>query len=266
MVLIGSTEFGMSVWVANANGTNPRQVSPEFDLATAKWLNDDILLINAILGDPRSSSTSKVMNHILDLRDGTVRVYSRDLQLSVVPFAGNRWITLGGQTGIRLHNLDGTAMPILQGYSIDHNAFDVSPSGREIVFVSFFNFETHHVYKATLDGDNVVGHTLIYTLDAPAAVKWSPDEKHIALINIQGALHILDTADFSLVGEFDIGGLEDEAFIWSPHSDAVAVSRRYGEFSYASEIVLVDVHTGAITQLTDNDTADYILDWQEISK
>lgn len=266
IVLIGSTEFGMSVWVANTDRSNLRQVSSEFDQVTAEWLSDDFLLIDAILGDPRSLSTSKIMNYTLDLQDGTIHIYSRNLQLRVLPIIGNRWITFDYQDGICLHSLDSDAIPMLQNYSVEHNAFDVSPSGREMVFVSHFDLETYYVYTAILNGDNIEEHTLIYTLDAPVAVRWSPDGKYVALLSIQGALHILDTTDFSLVGEFAVGELEDESFMWSPHSDAIAVSQRCGKFSYMSEIVLIDVYTGTIVQLNDNDTVEYILDWQEIDK
>lgn len=264
IVLTGRTEVGMSVWVANTDGSNLRQVSSEFDQVTAKWLNNNFLLVNAILGDPRSTST--IMNYTLDLRDGTVHIYSRNLQLSIVPFAGNRWLTLEKFAGMQLYTLGGSTIPILQEYGIDIDAFDVAPSGDEIVFVANLDLETSHVYRAMLNENSVVEHTLIYTLDDLAAVRWSPNGQYVAVLNIQGGLHIFDATDFSLVNKFDIGGLEDKSFIWSPHSDAIAVSRRYGEFSYESEIAIVDISTGTITQLTDNETSDYVLDWQEIGK
>lgn len=264
IVMTGSTGFGMSVWVANTDGSDLRQVSSEFDQVTARWLNNNFLLISAILGDPRSTST--VMNYTLDLRDGTVHIYSRNLQLSIVPFAGNRWLTLERFTGMQLYTLGGNTIPILQEYRIDADAFDVAPAGDEVAFVTYLDLETSQVYRATLNENSVVEPTLIYTLDDLATVRWSPNGQYVAVLNIQGNLYIFDTTDFSLANEFDIGKLENKHFIWSPHSDAIAVSRRYGEFSYESEIATVDISTGAITQLTDNETSDYVLDWQEISK
>jgi WD40 repeat protein len=266
IVLTGRTEVGMSVWIANTDSSDLRQVSSEFDQVTARWLNNNFLLVNAILGDPHSASTSTIMNYTLDLRDGTVHIYSRNLQLSIVPFAGNRWLALERFTGMQLYTLGGNTNPILQEYDIDVDAFDVAPAGDEMVFVTNPNLETSHVYRATLNENSVIEHMLVYTLDGLAAVRWSPNGQYVAVLNIQGDLHIFDATDFSLVNKFDIGGLEDKSFIWSPHSDAIAVSRRYGEFSYESEIATVDISTGVITQLTDNETPDYVLDWQEIGK
>lgn len=269
MLLTVMTEFGISVWVANADGTNPRQVSPEFDMVTSTWLNNDFLLIDAITGDTRPSAinSAKLVNYTLDLRDGTVRVYSHDLQLSVVPMAGDQWLTLGNMTGICLQGLEGNTTRILQEYSIDRDAFDISPSGHEIVFFDYDISQIKgHLYKADLKGDNVVEPAPVYTLDYLARVKWSPDGKYVALLDNQYTLHVLSTTDFSLAGEFDLGRLEDNSFIWSPHSDAVMVSRWYGESWETSEIARVDIRTGAITRLTNNDKGEFISDWRIIAK
>jgi Tol biopolymer transport system component len=267
MLLTAVTKLGSSIWIADADGSHPRQISPEFDFVTGAWLNDDLLLIDAVSGEtqPSTIDDGRLVNYVLDLKDGTVQVYSRDLQLAVVPIVNERWMTLGNRTGLRLHNLESHATPVLQEYYIDRYAFDVSPSGYEMVF---FDSNSMCLYKATLEGDNVVDPILVYALDdlVTAGVGWSPDGKYIALLDVLGNLYIFDTSDFSLTGEFDVGGVEDTTFIWSPHSDAILVSRRYGKFSNVSELVRVDVQNGAITQLTDNDTSERMSDWRIIAR
>ncbi|HDD25091.1 MAG TPA: hypothetical protein ENF52_06615, partial [Chloroflexi bacterium] len=219
VLLTVATEFGMSIWVADASGGNPRQVSPEFDAVTGLWLNNHLVLIDAITGgtEPSTINSAKIVNYSLDLRDGTVRVYSRDLQLTVVPITNNRWVTLGNQTGLRLHDLSGDSTPILQGYAIGREAFDISPSGHTMVF---FDHRRGDLYQVVLSSDGVSEPIPVYTLDeaVTARVAWSPNEEYVALLDIQGNLFVFDADDFSLVGEFNLGRLDSNGFIWSPHS------------------------------------------------
>ena len=87
----------------------------------------------------------------------------------------------------------------------------------------FFDHRRGDLYQVVLSSDGVSDPIPVYTLDeaVTARVAWSPNEEYVALLDIQGNLFVFDADDFSLVGEFNLGRLDSNGFIWSPHSDAV---------------------------------------------
>jgi Tol biopolymer transport system component len=93
-------------------------------------------------------------------------------------------------------------------------------------------------------------------------VRWSPDGQSVAFLDNQDILYLLDAASFSLLRSFEIGPLVESSFIWSPDSKFVAVSRHYGEPGPGpKEIARVDIETGEIVRLTNNESVEFLTGW-----
>ncbi len=71
--MIVEVENRGSVWVAKADGSEPRQVSDEFDFTRATWLTDDLLLTTAFT--PGESIEQNVYtNDSVNLQDGSMQL------------------------------------------------------------------------------------------------------------------------------------------------------------------------------------------------
>ncbi|MCP4544288.1 MAG: hypothetical protein GY832_44825 [Chloroflexi bacterium] len=249
-----------SLWIANADGSEPHQLSDEF--SGAIWLTNEILIARKFEEDQNVSS---VANYVFDLRDQTMQLYSYGYE-DIIPFPSSaRWLTLNGFSGFLLHNIDGnTRIPFPRLFPTSAQAFDVAPSEQAIIICHNTTSETSRggLYRAILDQGELGKPNLVYPLDGCLCVRWSPDGRYIALLDNQNVLYILDATTFSLLRSFYIGPLITDSFIWSPDSKFVAVRRHYGEPGPGpKEIARVNVETKEIVRLTENESVEYLTDW-----
>jgi len=257
-----------SVWVARSDGSEPRQVSEEFDYIRSVWLNDDVLLTRVITESHPSNISpgyDDYTNYTFDLQSNTMRMYSKGPEEVIPVPPGSRWLAMNGLLGLALHDLDGNTW-LLSPWLVPTSAqaFDVSPSG-EAIIVCHASAVGEHVpglYKVVLEQNGTSEPNLVYPMDVCVCARWSPDGRYVALLDNQDVLHVLDAVSLSLLKDFDIGPLTNSFFIWSPDSKFVAVSRHYGEPGPGpKEIARVDVETGEIVRLTDNESVEYLTDW-----
>jgi len=259
-----------SIWIANSDGSAPRQVSEEFDSISAAWLNDNVLL-TGVITDSDSPDVLPVYddytNYILDLQNGTMREYSRGPESVVSVPPGSRWLAWNGHLGLVLHDLDSNAWPISpELLPTGPHAFDVSPSGDTFMVCqhSMSDDTLSGLYIATLEQDGIGEPTFAYPIEDSMCVyvRWSPDGQYVAFLDNRNILYLVDAASFSLIRSFEIGPLVESSFIWSPDSKYVVVHRHYGEPGPGpKEIARVDVETGEIVRLTKNESVEYLTDW-----
>lgn len=257
-----------SIWIANSDGTIPKQVSKEFDYVSAVWLNDNVLLTRVITdNNSLPPAYDEYTNYILDLQNDTMREYSKGPQ-DVVPIPpGNRWLAWNGHLGLVLYDLNSNAWTLSPGLlPIGPYAFDASPTGNTIMVCqhSMSDGVLPGLYAATLEQNGAGEPTLVYPVEKGMCVyvRWSPDGKRVAFLDSQNTLYLLDTTSFSLLRSLEIGPLVETSFIWSPDSKFVAVSRHYGEPGAGpKEIARVDIETGEVIRLTDNTSVEILTDW-----
>ncbi len=264
----GTKETGeASIWVADANGSDPQQVSEEFDSIRATWLSNNILITQVITKTGEHHSEWLDANYILDLQDGSMRLYSEGPE-DVVPFpSGDRWLLRNGyKEGLVLYDLDDTSQSIFTEFVIDPHNFDVSPTGEEIVFCSSSLEDgkiVSNVYKSPIEGNNVLEPELVHSLDGCVAIHWSPKEQIIGILDSQHLLHIFNVATSSVVKEFEIGPLVTDNFIWSPDGNFVAISKQDNRSeTEVRELATVNIETGEVTELIKNEDFERITDWR----
>jgi Tol biopolymer transport system component len=269
----GSSDQGIAVWIANSDGSEPRQVSATYeDIGIRAWLNDHMLLMGIRNpGDPvdpmRLGDPYSIVNYILDLRNGSMQPYSESFEEAVPLSSGDRWVAynLYESPGLTIYSLNQAPQEIFVDLDyIDPSHFDVSPSGGEIVACGILytneGTEAASIYRWKVD--NATETTRVYALDFCGPVRWSPDGKFIALLKIDDTLVIFDTDTNTVKYKHPIGPLVSSSFVWSPNSDAVLVSRHYGEPGPSpKELAKMDIKTGEITRLTNNDIVEYSPQW-----
>ncbi len=256
------TGQGIEIWVANSDGSEPHSVTAAFeDMVFHNWLNDDILLMGI-----RHDVTNRygVVHYILDLRDGSMQSYSTGIENLVPSPSGDWWVTWNSyMPGLALYDLDLDPKQLFADYLIDSFDFDISPSGREIAFCG-----THFAE----DGSRVAGlyrwefgsavePALTHILDFCGPVHWAPNGKLIALLKIDNTLLIFDAGTNKVKDKYAIGPLATSSFTWSPGSDRILVTRHYGSGPKTKELASVNVETGIITRLTDNNTVEVSPQW-----
>jgi Tol biopolymer transport system component len=251
------------LWIANADGSDPHEISGELNSAT--WLSDDILI--ASLLTEKTEGVFDVANYTFDLRDDVMNLYSQGFE-DVVPIKlRERWLAWNGVSGLVLHDLGGNAWSLSPDLlPTSAHAFDASPSGDMIIVCqhSTSGDVLSGVYAATLEPDGIGEPRLVYPVEEGmcTCARWSPNGRYVAFLDNQHVLYLLDAASFSLLRSFDIGPLTESSFFWSPDSRFVAVSRHYGEpGSGPKEIARVDIETGEIVRVTNNESVEYLTDW-----
>jgi Tol biopolymer transport system component len=267
-----TTDTGQSsIWIANVDGSMPRQVSETFDSSRATWLNNDILITQVITKTGEHHSQWFDANYILDLRDRSMHLYSEGPE-DVVPFpSGDRWLARNGnKEGLIFYNLDDTSQSIFTEFVIDPHNFDISPTGEALVFCSS-SLENgkivSNVYKSEVQGNNVVKPEFIYSMDGCVAAHWSPKEEIIGLLDSQHTLHLFDVVTSSIVKGFEIGPLVTDNFIWSPDGKFVAVSKHDDQSeTRVRELAKVNIETGEVTELIKNEDFERITDWRIVSQ
>jgi dipeptidyl aminopeptidase/acylaminoacyl peptidase len=256
-----------SLWIANADGSEPRQVSDKFDFIWGTWLTDDLLITNAVT-QGESLAERVNANYILDLQDGSMQLYSQEPE-SVVPLSsGNQWLADNAfKVGLQLYDLEGKTWTLFPDFEPDYNQFDVSPSGQEIVLYnsSLGNDKPGGLYKALLDENNVTEPELLYSIEGGTYVRWSPNGQYVGLLDRLDNMHLLDGETFSLVRMIDVSPLLESRFTWSPDSKFFAVSKRYDEPEDQWEgLAKINIETGEIIRLTET-SYEQISDWRILS-
>jgi WD40 repeat protein len=208
-----------------------------------------------------------VDNYTLDLRDNTMNLYSRGFE-DIVPIESRDcWLAWNGISGLVLHDLAGNAWPLSPRLlPTGTQAFDAAPSGNTIIVCqhSMSGDVLSGLYAASLEPEGIGEASLVYPVEESMCIcaKWSPDGRYIALLDNKHILYILDASSFSLLRSFEIGPLVESSFFWSPDSKFVAVSRHYGEPGPGpKEIARVDIETGEIVRLTNNERVEFLTDW-----
>ncbi len=263
-----------SIWLANSDGSDLRLLVATGEETRLKtWLNEHTLLIGIRSGPfnpDQLRSPYDYVNYTLDLQDGGMQPYSSGVERAVPLPSGDQWITCTyGDFGLRLHSLDQDPQELFPHFFMTPwwSDFDVSPSGREVVLC------LHHfaddqpqvpgVYHQRI-GDTQ-GPTLLCSLTAHCAVQWSPDGKYIAVLENGETLYVLDAGTKKVKYQFSIGPLAEPSFVWSPGNDSVLVTKIFGTAGQESvELARVNIETGVIIRLTDNDVNESEVDWVTI--
>jgi WD40 repeat protein len=263
-----------SIWSANSNGSELHLIiATEEETRLKTWLNEHTLLIGIRpgpfnpnrLGDPYS-----YVNYTLDLQDGAMQPYSNGVERSVPLPSGDQWITCTyGGFGLTLHSLDQDPQELFPGFFMTPwwSDFDISPSGQEVVLC------LHHFADDQPQVPGVyhqeIGDTqepsLLRSLTSHCAVQWSPDGKYIAVLENGETLCVFDARAKEVKYQFSIGPLAEPSFVWSPNSDGVLVTKLFGTPGQESiELARVDIETGAVIRLTENDVNESEVDWVTI--
>jgi hypothetical protein len=258
------TDQGIAIWVASSDGSEPHPVTAAYeDMGVQAWLNEHMLLVRI-----RADVTDRYsdVHYTLNLQDGSMQAYSQSFERAVPFPSGDRWVAhnLYDLPGLTLYSLDQAPQKLFADFWVDPMNFDVSPSGQEVVVCG-----THHakdgpeatgVFRQEVDGAGEP--TRVHTLNSCGPVRWSPSEQYIALLKIDETLCIFDASTNEIKYEYTVGPLVTSSFVWSPRSDAILIARHHGEPGPSpKELASVDVKTGAITRLTDNDINESSPSW-----
>ncbi len=261
-----------SIWIADSNGANPHQVSPNFDSINAIWLNQNMLVTQVVTDTGRASNNPQT-HYILDLRDGTLHEYSSGPEEVVTLPDGKRWLGWNPVSGIiTLYEINAKSQPLFPGYVFSGpTAFDVSPTGEEIVFQGRRNESAgselaYKIYRARISPDVQSEPQEILPFDCCAEIHWSPDGKWIALLDQTNQIHIIDAGTNTVKTSFRPGFLTKSGgtFQWSPDSQWLLVeSMNYGTPGAGNilELAKIDMQTGTVTRLTNNDSTEFSPDW-----
>jgi dipeptidyl aminopeptidase/acylaminoacyl peptidase len=259
-----------AVWIADSDGTNPHQVGPEMNNNTIiAWLNQNMLLTRVITDIGRTWDNPQA-HYVLDVQSGTIREYSQGPE-SVVPLSqGDHWLAWNPIPGtITLYSLRGQSQRLFSGYGFyGPVAFDVSPSGEEIVFEGWKGapIGPASIYRAKIVPDSSTEPQKILPLDNCGGIRWSPDGKWIALMDQSNQFYIVDAKTNKVKWTFRVEDLIEgpRPFIWSPDSQWLLVkSLNYGTpgVNNVLELGKVDIQMGKVIRLTNNDQDEVAVDW-----
>ena len=259
-----------AVWIADSDGTNSRQVGQEMnDHTVIAWLNQNMLLTRVVTDTGRTWDNPQA-HYVLDLQDGTMQEYSQGPE-SVVPLPkSDRWLVWNPLPGtITLYSLKGQSQRLFSGYGFyGPAAFDVSPFGEEIVFEGWKGapIGPASIYRAKIVPDSSTEPQKILSLDNCGGIRWSPDGKWIALMNQSNQFYIVDAKTNKVKWTFQVEDLVEgpRPFIWSPDSRWLLVkSLNYGTpgVNNILELGKVDIQTGKVIRLTNNDQTETSIDW-----
>jgi len=260
-----------AIWVADSDGTNPRQVGPEtMNNYIIAWLNQNMLLTRVITDIGRTWDNPQA-HYVLDLQSGTMHEYSQGPE-SVVPLSsGDRWLAWNPMPGtITLYRLKEQPQRLFPGYGFyGPAAFDVSPSGDEIVFEGWKGapIGPASIYRAKIDPDKPTEPQEILPLEDCGGIRWSPDGKWIAMMDgSSNQFYIVDAKTNKVQWTFRVENLIEgpRPFIWSPDSRWLLVkSLNYGTPGVHNilELGKVDIQTGKVIRLTNNDQDEVAVDW-----
>jgi|GEM_PF-3401305 len=268
MLLTIVKEEKASFWIANSDGSEPRQVSSEFDFIWGTWLNEDILITNVITKS-EGLTTGTNNNYILDLQDGSMQLYSEGPESVIALPSGDQWLADNAfKTGLQLYNLEGETWALFPDFGPDYNSIALPSSGQEIVFYNdqLVNDKTSGLYNASLDRNKTVEPELIYPIEGGWTVRWSPNDQYIAVLDRLDTIHILNGKTFSLVKKIEIGPLQESSLIWSPDSKFIAVNKHFDDPEVSwQDWVKVNIETDEIIRLAKSRSLERIADWRILS-
>jgi Tol biopolymer transport system component len=177
--------------------------------------------------------------------------------------------------GIYVMDADGTSVRRVTRHEGDHACYDLDPSwspdGSAIVFAVICEGGNEGLWTVAVDGSDL--RQLIggdYEVDEYRLPVWSSDGTKVAFVKtewslndpIKGASIQVVNADGTGVTRLVTGVAFDRSFAWSPDGRALAFTRYHEE---GSDIFLLDLETGEVTQLTQTgDAVDPA--WQPVSE
>jgi uncharacterized repeat protein (TIGR01451 family) len=159
-------------------------------------------------------------------------------------------------------NADGTGKVNLTNNASGDRGPAWSPDGSKIAFHSLRVDDKWQIFVMDPNGANVT--RLTYHLCQSHDPVWSPDGSKIAYVcglDEYANLYVMDADGQNYMELTDDREFPDEAQAWSPDGTKIAYVRYDGRARKDSEIWVVDLVTGAHTQITHNDYADYAPDW-----
>lgn len=269
-VVVAENDLG-SIWVANSDGSEPHSVTEGFDFINAVWLDNNILITH-VGTKVNDSGVFSYTNYILDLEYNTMQIYSHGPENIIPSPSGDRWLAWNEwKASLILYDISGNEFPVFPQFRPSFQTIDIAPSGREVVFchdkIIATAIQSDGLYHTKLETRETTEPRFVYPLDDCQFVRWSPDGKHVALLDNQNNFYILDATDFSLVNTFDIGPLTSNFFVWSPDSKYVVVHKHYGEPGPGpKELARVSIEDGKVVRLTNNENVEYVTDWITIRK
>jgi len=261
-----------SLWIADADGSNPRQVTEVLPLGYGEWSFDGQMVAFCVVPDKYWWESSSVV--VLDLATGE----SVELARHVYYLCGwspvdNRIAIIkgGDKAGLHVIKADGSQDKWLR--VIIAGTVDWSPDGRQIAFptdeefgyvmwISAVDVESGDVADLTTSSDRYVRRQ-ITDLD------WSPDGRHILYVvdytttegfSEENALYVLDVNS----GEEKrlAGYIAWASPVWSPDGKEIAFVSKMGDSEDRyGQIYKVSIETGQITQLTNNEEGKFWLSW-----
>lgn len=259
-----------AIWVADANGENPRSVSPSFDHITATWLNSEMLLTEVVT-DTEETWNNPANQFILDLRNQTMIEYLNDYASKRPLASGKQWLSIPFRDGTILYSLDQEPKEVLKDYAISGPwSFDVSPSGDGVVFhgariTNANKLVEHAIYVTKLDSSGESGAIKITDLDDSASLRWSPDGKWVAVLDQNSQLQIIETNHNTVSQKYQIElPIPYQDLQWSPDSRWVLIAAAHyilPQRNNTQELVKIDRETGKVVRLTYNDAIESSPHW-----
>lgn len=262
-----------SLWIADADGSNPRQVTEVLPLGYGEWSFDGQMVAFCVVPDKYWPETSSVV--VLNLATG------ESVELARYPYHLCGWspvdnriaiIKGGDEGGLHVMKADGSQDKWLRVNIA--GTVDWSPDGRRIAFptdagvrfdmmwISAVDIESGDVQDLTTSSDRYVRWHI-------TDLAWSPDGRHILYVvdytttdgfSEENALYVLDINS----GEEKrlAGHIAWASPVWSPDGKEIAfVSKMDDPEGQYGQIYKVSVETGQITQLTNNEEAKFWLLW-----
>ena len=235
-----------AVW--SPDGSNIAFISSRNDpgdpITCDPFCNWDIYIMNA-----NGTNLQQVTNHPAG---DQYPVWSPDgTQLAFESFRG-------GNKEIYVMNIDGSEISNLTNNSADDFHPDWSPDGSQITFMSERNScaGCSEIYVMQADGSQQQRLTNFVNQHSITPI-WSPNGEHIAFVsNPQGApsdIYIMSWNGENITNLTNNPNHVDRRPDWSPDGTHLAfVSERAGN----PDIYLIDVESGEITQLTNDDAVD----------
>jgi hypothetical protein len=265
---IAYVDYEGAIWVARPDGSEQRQITEGLEnVGIAAWLNDHMLLIGVWTDVVDRYSN---VYYVLDIKDGSMQAYSEGIE-NAVPFpSGDRRVVRNVLTGLTLYGLDQAPQLLPLHFRVDYGGFGVSPSGEEIIACGSYYVDDRTELRALFHWaieDEIEEPTQIYTftLETCRPINWAPVGERIAWVDPDDTLSVFNVSTSEIEYSYEVGSLSSERLTWSPGGDAILVHKSYETSSSgSSELACVDIKTGAITRLTNNDFVEYDVTWMTI--
>lgn len=273
ILVIGHNDKTMSLWIASLQGKDLKPVSPEFDAVNGYWINPTILLVSVTMdigleyGNPEEY-------FILDINTNTMENYPDTFEAGIGEIISSRdsWITsLDGV--LTLHTLDHKSALLFPDWVVaDSRRYDISPSGQEIIFqgvplsASPEDIE-YSIYQGLLDNNQEPEK--IFVMDCCVSFHWSPDAQKIAIFSSadDDVVTVIDSQTHETLITFNLDVFVQGKYGWASNNKEFLISGNYAttEEDRNFELAKINMDTGEVTRLTDNNKRESNANWVVIN-